>query len=418
MPCLRSMGAVTIAGGGGQREEAGVQYESITEQEQLEDYCRRLAGAAWVAFDSEFVAEHTYRPVLCLVQVAAPAGLAVIDALAVDDVTPFWELIASPGRETVVHAGRSEVEFCLQAVGRAPSGPFDVQIAAGLAGIDYPAGYSTLLVRVLGKASKGHETRTDWRRRPLSQRQIEYALEDVRHLRALRDALRARLVELGRLAWMAEEMDAWQAEIREALSGERWRRISGTSGLGRRELAVARELYLWREAEAQRRDQPVRRVLRDDLIVELARRKSAHPKQIRAVRGMERGDLLRRLGEVAACIDRALRLPDDQCPLVAPRQRAPELAVLGQFLFAALGSICRQAHLAPGLVGGPNDIRDLVAHRTGHGNPGHAPRLARGWRREFVGQLFEDLLAGKIAIRVVEPDSDHPLRFERLDGGR
>jgi ribonuclease D len=388
-------------------------YEAITNDRQLRDYCGKLARCGSIAFDTEFVSEHTYRPVLCLVQVSAAGELAVIDALAIDDMTPFWETIAAPGHETIVHAGRSEVEFCLQAVGRVPAGMFDVQIAAGLAGIEYPAGFGTLVSKVLGEPARKHETRTDWRHRPLSQRQIEYALEDAHFLQPLRDALHANLNELGRLDWLAEEMSAWLDDVQRSFLEERWRRVSGNSGLDARSLAIVRELYHWREQEAQRRDQPVRRVLRDDLIIELAKRQTADLKRIHAVRGLERGDLLRRHGEIAACIQRALSLPEEQCPARASRDQMPQLSVLGQFLFAALGSICRQARLAPSLAGTPNDIRELIAYRTNQAQEERRPpRLARGWRQQFVGRLFDDLLAGKLAIRISNPASEHPLAFE------
>lgn len=393
-------------------------YQSITTDRQLQQCCRELSQSQSIAFDTEFVSEHTYRPVLCLVQVAAADQLTLIDALAIDDLTPFWEVIAADGHETIVHAGRGEIEFCLQAVGRPPAGLFDVQIAAGLVGVEYPAAYSSLIVKLLGEARQKHETRTDWRRRPLSRRQIEYALDDARYLHPIRDELHARLQRLGRLGWLADEMAAWQHGVERAASQERWRRVSGNSGLERRRLAIVRELWLWREAEAQRRNQPVNRVLRDDLIVELARRQTADVKRIGAVRGLERGDLRRRLDEIAACIRRALDLPEEQCPQTIRRQRPPQPSVLGQFLFSALGSVCRQAQLAPNLVGTPNDIRDLVAYRTGQTTAvgGKPPRLAQGWRAEFVGRLFDDLLAGKTAIRITDPTSDHPLVFEKTPG--
>ena len=262
-------------------------------------------------------------------------------------MTPFWEAVAAPGHETIVHAGRGEFEFCLQAVGRWPARLFDVQIAAALAGAEYPAGLGSLISKFLGQTPPKHETRTDWRRRPLSKRQVEYALNDARYLPPLRDAIHDKLSELGRLAWLDEEMESWRKEIEQSLSQERWRRVSGNAGLDARALAIVRELFHWREAEAQRRNQPARRVLRDDLIVELARRGSADVKRIEAVRGMERGDLQRRLGELAAAIQRGLDLPEAECPPRASREHVPELSVLGQFLFAALGSICREARAGP-----------------------------------------------------------------------
>ncbi len=423
-----------------------VQYHDITTDDQLRHYCRKLAHAKTIAFDTEFVSEHTYRPVLCLIQVDADGDLAVIDAITVGDVTPFWEAIAAPGHETIVHAGRGEVEFCFLAIGRRPAQLFDVQIAAALAGAEFPAGLGTLISKLLGRTPPKHETRTDWRRRPLSKRQVEYALNDARYLPPLRDKIHAKLQELGRLGWLEEEMAAWLDGIERAMSHERWRRVSGNAGMDARGLAIIRELFHWRDAEAQRRNQPVRRILRDDLIVELARRGSAEVARIRAVRGMERGDLSRRLDDIAAAIQRGLDLPEDECPPRRSREQVPELSVLGQFLFAALGSICREVHLAPNLVGTPNDIREWIAHRMGRKketgpicrngprptsgrctaahkldlSPFSAPtpQLARGWRAEFVGRLFDDLLAGKLSVHVGKPDSDHPLAFKnRADRG-
>lgn len=391
---------------------ATLPYVHITRDDELRDYCRELDSCRSIGFDTEFVSEHTFRPVLCLVQVAANGKLAVLDAMSIEDMTPFWEVLASPGRETLCHAARSEVEFCLAATGKMPSGLFDVQLAAGMAGCEYPAGYGTLIARLLKVSPEKHETRTDWRRRPLSERQIQYALEDVYYLEPLREALIARLEELGRLPWFREESANWEADVLHALSEERWRRVSGNAGLEPQSLAIVRALFQWREAEAQRRNQPARRVLRDDLIVELARRQTSDPKRIHAVRGLERGDLARRISELAACIEHALALPAAECPARQPREASPQLSVLGQFLFAALGSICRKAQLAPNLVGNPTDIRDLIAFRTARGKGRQPPKLAVGWRKEFVGRLFEDLLHGKTVIRVSDPLSDHPLEIE------
>jgi ribonuclease D len=392
-----------------------VSYLSINTGEQLQEYCQQLAHCQWIAFDTEFVSEHTYRPVLCLVQVATEEQLAMIDALAIEDMEPFWEVMTQPSHETIVHAGRGEVEFCLRAVDRLPSRLFDVQIAAGLIGIEYPAGFRTLISRILGESSSKEETRTDWRRRPLSERQIQYALDDVRHLAALRNKLHAELERLGRLEWLAEEMEAWQEEVHRAFGQDRWRRVSGNSSLDRRSLAVVRELWRWRENEAQRRDCPTRRVLRDDLIVELAKRRTADLKRIHAVRGLERGDLTRQLPKISACIERALTLPDAELPEIVRHESIPQLSVLGQFLFAALGSVCRQTELAPSLVGTPNDIRELIAYRSTATTSKNPPRLARGWRAQVVGRLFDDLLDGKTSIRIVHPESDHPLVFERTE---
>jgi ribonuclease D len=389
-----------------------VSHANISTPDGLATYCERLACAKQIAFDTEFVAERTYRPVLCLVQVAADGELALIDPLTIKDMKPFWEVVAAPGHETVVHAGRGELEFCLQAVGRPLANLFDVQIVAGLVGVEYPAGYGTLISKLLGEKPNKAETRTDWRQRPLSRRQIQYALDDIRHLPAIRERLHAKLAKLHRLAWVEEEMAAWQEEVQWALSQERWRRISGNTGLTGRSLAIVRELWRWREAEAQHRNCPPRRVLRDDLVVELAKRQTAELKRIEAVRGLDRGDLKRQITKIAEAIQRGLDLAEDDCPTSLRHESTPQLSVLGQFLFSALGSVCRQMELAPPLVGTPNDIRDFVAYRIGKPGSRRPPRLARGWRAEVVGNLINDLLSGKIRVRVGDPSSESPLVLE------
>jgi ribonuclease D len=392
-----------------------VHHDHITNDRQLQKFCQELAGAPTIAFDTEFVSEHTYRPQLCLVQVAAGDRLAVIDPLAARDVTPFWELLAAPGHDTIVHAGREELLFCLGATGRPPTGLFDVQIAAGLVGFDYPAGYGSLMFKLVGQRLHKGETRTDWRRRPLSSSQIEYALDDVRYLEEMAVKLRARLDPLGRVAWLETEMAAWKSDVEATRSDERWWKVSGTSGLSRRSLAVVRELWRWREREAEKRDCPTRRVLRDDLIVELAKRRSGDLKQIGALRGMERGDLQRVLPHLAVAVEHALALSDDQCPLPMQRDAPAQVAVLGQFLSSALGSICRSAELAPSIVGTASDVRDLVAYRLGLADGDgqrEPPLLGRGWRAEVVGRLIDDLLSGRLAIRIHDPHSDEPLVFE------
>src|SRR5262249_43747731 len=146
-------------------------------------------------------------------------------------------------------------------------------------------------------------------------------------------------------------------------TGERWMRLSGLSGLGGRSLAIVRELSNWRDSEAERRNQPVRRILRDDLLIELAKRQTADPKRIRAARGMERGDLQRFLPRLGQCVEKALAVKDNELPRLPRKNSRPQLNLLGQFLSTALGSICRSAQVAPSLAGTAQDVRDLIAYR-------------------------------------------------------
>jgi len=391
-------------------------FDHVTSDTQLSDLVRRLADLPHLAFDTEFVSEHTYRSQLCLIQVAAPGVLAVIDTLKVRELDGFWRLLTDPGRTTVVHAGREEMGFILHAIKARPANLFDVQVAAGLVDHDYPAGYAAIVRRFLNETASKGETRTDWRQRPLSPAQIEYALDDVRHLEELWRRLEAKLVSLGRRDWMQQEMAMWQDDVEESFVRKRWRRVSGLNGMTRRELAIARELWHWRDGVAESRDMPPKRVLRDDLLVELCKRKSSDPRQISAIRGMQRSDLRHIIGGISEAIDRGLTLPDEELP-GGERHRAPppQLAMLGQFLATAIAGVCRKEQLAPAMVGTASDMRDLLAHKLGYREEEEqVPLLASGWRAEVVGPLVDDLLSGRAALRIGDLRSHDPLVIERI----
>ncbi|QDU28359.1 Ribonuclease D [Anatilimnocola aggregata] len=396
-----------------------MQYEYITSHQHLRDFCEVIASAEIIAFDTEFVSEDTYLPELCLLQIAADGHLAIVDPLEFSDLTPFWELLSKPGKESLVHAGREEFRFCLRALGHRPTDWFDVQLAAGLVGLEYPASYGTLVQKLLGKSLSKDETRTDWRRRPLSQRQIEYGLQDVVDLQAIRTVLVNRLNELGRLEWVKSELKDWQDDVERAELGERWRRVGGLAGMSPRALAIVRELWMWRDGEGQRRNIPTRRILRDDLLLELAKRQTSDPKRMRAVRGMERGEILRHLPKIGSCVEKALAMKDDELPQTERRSSRPQLNLLGQFLSTALGSICRSAQVAPNLAGTAQDVRDLVAYRLDLGGfaADEKPLLATGWRAEVVGQVIDQLLSGELAIRIADPLDHEPLVFEPCTRG-
>jgi ribonuclease D len=392
-----------------------VSHETITTPDKLADFCRRLADTDRIGIDTEFVSEDTYRPELCLIQIATKDDLAVIDPYRAGNLAPLWRALAEGNHVTIAHAAREELNFALSAVGSAPAGLFDTQLAAGFCSADYPASYGSVVAKFLNVRPGKGEQRTDWRRRPLTDYQIDYALEDVRYLLPLHDALNRRLQKLRRAEWFQEEMHAWINEVCDARQRPRWRRVSGIGNLSARSLAIVRELWEWRERQAERRDVPPRRILRDDLIVELAKRKTDSVERIRAVRGMHGSVRRDTLGEIAECVGRGLRSPLEDIERGSHEAMPSQLNLLGQFLSPALSSICRSANVATSLAGTASDVRDLIAYRLGFGGSdgeGEPPLLARGWRAELVGHLIEDLLVGRKSIRIVDPMSEHPLGFD------
>jgi ribonuclease D len=357
------------------------------------------------------VAEDSYQPNLCLIQIAFDDELVVIDPFPLGSVRRFWEAIVEGNVEVVVHAGRVDLQFCYNATGRFPSRVFDVQIAAGLIGLEYPAGLVNILQKYLGISVTKHETRTDWRRRPLSDKQIEYALNDVRYLLPLRDHLERELVRLNRLEWLREEVQRQQQMAIQAEVEERWRRLTGCGGMSRRELAILRELWHWREREAARRNVPPRRVLRDDLLVELARRASSDPKRILAIRGMSQHPTCRLVPMISACIRDALAMPPEKWPELPNRPGVQQSPVVGQFLYSALASLCLKKQIAVGLVGGTNDLRDWLVYQFSGSTDDAPPILAQGWRREVIGDTLKMLVTGRAALRIANPTADNPLEL-------
>jgi len=392
-----------------------VQSPIITRQRDLEDLCHAIDAADIIGFDTEFVSEDTFHPELCLLQVVTPTRLAVVDPQVVD-VRPFWEQVAKGDHITVVHAGREELSFMLRAVGAVPKHLFDVQLAAGFCSNEYPASYGSVVGRFLGRQPMKGEQRTDWRRRPLTEAQIDYALEDVRYLLPLHERLTQVLKKLGRLAWYEQELANWQQGIVEAQDRKDWRRVSGIGTLNSRNLAIVRELWHWRQEEARRINQPPKRLLRDDLLVEIAKRKSDNPDQILAIRGLQRGDLRRNAKALAECVRRGLAAPPEKGDRSGQREPPSQLNLLGQYLTPALTSICRKAEVAASMVGTASDVRELIAYRYGFGgsDPKETPSLLEGWRAELVGNLLDDLLSGKKSIRIADPRNEDPLAFDEV----
>ncbi len=396
-------------------------HETILTDGDLADLCERLKGSKRIGFDTEFVSEDTFRPELCLVQVIAEGGpggdvLAVIDPQPIDDMNPFWEVLADGNQITIAHAAREEINFCMAAIQRPPANLFDTQLAAAFCSPEYPAAYSSVVQRLLNKRPNKGEQRTDWRRRPLTDAQIDYALEDVRYLFPLHDKIMAKVEKLGRVEWMETETVGFVEEVIAALSRERWRKVSGSGGLPIRSLAIVRELWRWRQKEAQRRDLPPRRVLRDDLMVELAKKKTDREDKIRNVRGMLHGQLKKAIPDIAAAITKGLEASTDD--LVGSRRKPPppQLNLLGQVIAPAINSLCNRSEIASALACTATDIRELISYRVGfERQPLETPRLAEGWRAELIGNLIDELLAGKKSIRIGDPHSSEPLEFASTD---
>lgn len=385
----------------------------ITEPHELTACCQHLAERRRFGFDTEFVGEDSYHPRLCLVQVATDDALFLIDPLTVGPLDAFWNVVTDPANLVIVHAGREEVRLCHLWSGRTPGNLFDLQIAAGLTGLTYPLGHGNLVNQVLGiRLAKG-ETLTEWRSRPLTKAQIRYAFDDVRYLLPVWGRLSAKLEKLGRTEWAREEFARLAANATPDENGvlsaaEKWRKLRGLGSLDRRRLAVVRELYGWREEMAARTNRPPRVIVRDDLLVEIARRNPTKARDLQPVRGLPKRDL----EAIVQVVERARALPLDMCPPIAEREQdLPQVGLVVTVLMAALGDFCARAHLAPNLTAATQDVKLLVRARL-QGDPlPHDSLLTHGWRAAHILPHLEALLEGRRSLRVRDLHADAPFDY-------
>ena len=389
-----------------------VTYKLVEQQPQLDELMTAVSDSPIIGFDTEFVAEDSYRPDLCLLQVSTNNQIFLVDPKTVKLLDGFWELLIDPARRVIVHAGREETLFVYRATGKTMPGLFDIQLAVGILGGEYPASYGNLLNRVLGKVLDKGETRTDWRARPLSPSQLEYAALDVLHLPQLYKKLEQSLIDQERLGWFAEEMVRRQTALIESQQREAWHRIGGVQSMRGRQLAIVRALWKWRETRAETRNMPARRVLRDDLLLEIAKRAWTDPAKIATIRGLHHAGMQRLLPEMASCVTEGMDAPEPAWPgqRVSKRIRPP--ALLQQFLTAAMAYICRCHNIATAIVGTSDDVRDLIVYwmedRQSQ-DPDDMPSLLLGWRGELVGHALHDIYTGRKALRVLDPTDDMPL---------
>jgi ribonuclease D len=376
----------------------------VTDQHALESLCHTLRQSPRLALDTEFVGEDTFIPRLELIQVATATIAAVIDFPAVQasgSLDVFWELICDAKIEKIVHAGRQDLDLFAIHAGQIPKPFFDTQIAAAMLGYGAQVAYANLVQRFHGtKLAKAH-TFTNWSARPLSDDQIAYALEDVEFLLSIHTHLQDRLNTLGRLEWVSEEFARLEAAVGEKSREpqERYQRIRGWDTLKPKGAAVLRELAAWREAEARRRNVPRGRVMRDEVLLQLARHPPKSVNELRGLRGVHSSEVDRHGGQLLATITSALALPPSAWPEVpCERKPDPESTGIVELLQAVLKARAAEEGIAPTMLATSADLQTLVEakqSRTALDVP-----ILRGWRRQLAGDLLLQVLDGAVTITV------------------
>ncbi|MEC9183444.1 MAG: ribonuclease D [Pseudomonadota bacterium] len=367
----------------------------IADTNSLAAFCEKQKTAAFVTVDTEFVREKTYYPILCLVQVAGPDDAVVIDAMASDiDLSPLDELFKNTNVVKVLHASRQDNEIFFNLFGSVPKAIFDTQIAAMVCGFGDQVAYGTLIAKLVGVQLEKTSRFADWSRRPLTQKQLAYALSDVTHLRVAYEKLAAELETSGRAHWLDSEMDiltnpdTYRMDPREA-----WRRIKSRT-TNPKFLSVLREVAAWREAEAQRRDIPRNRLLRDDSLLDIAAHTPKTSQALSRTRGMPRGFAEGRMADgLLDAIETGVATKPEEQPQVPKRDRLPNgLGPLTDLLKTLLKLRCEEEKVAPKLIASADDLERIAASENAD-----VPALS-GWRREVFGEQALALKQGKLGL--------------------
>lgn len=369
----------------------------IATTDALSAYCDSIADAPWVTVDTEFMRDKTYWPKLCLIQISAPeAGTeTAIDPLAEGiDLTPLFAIMRNTKVVKAFHAARQDLEIFYNLMGEVPAPLFDTQVAAMVCGFGDQVGYEGLVKKICREELDKSSRFTDWAHRPLTERQMKYALSDVTHLRDIYLFLDESLKKTGRSHWLEEEMAILSsAETYRNDPDEAWRRVKVRGGKPRF-LQIVREVAAWREIEAQARDLPRNRIIKDDSLLDVAGSAPKSLDDLSRIRGLSRGFAEGKLGKgLLDAVSRAMTVPKEALPKPPKQERPlPGLGPVTDLLKVLLKRNCETAGVASRLIANGEDLERIAADDNAE-----VPALS-GWRRELFGEDALALKRGEIAL--------------------
>jgi ribonuclease D len=370
--------------------------QPIATTSELADVCRRMAKFPFVTIDTEFLRETTYYPLLCVAQLASPDEAVVVDALAPGiDLAPFFALMADDKVMKVFHAARQDIEIVWHAAELIPHPIFDTQVAAMVLGYGDSISYDQLVQRITGDALDKSHRFTDWTRRPLSDAQLRYAISDVTHLRDVYTALLEDLKRRDRADWVEDEMRVLTSpETYRMEPDNAWQRLK-TRVRKPKELAVLIEVAAWREREAQSRDVPRSRVLKDEVIGDIAVQGPTTIEKLKNLRSLPKGFERSRWGEaIVAAVVRGLERDVKTLPLQTRSQPAVNGAAVVELLKVLLRMISERHHVAAKVIATVDDLERIAGD-----DEADVPALT-GWRRELFGEKALALKHGKLALAI------------------
>lgn len=365
------------------------------------DYCARHQEDYCFYIDTEFVGEESYLPRLEVIQVLAGNEVAVIDYQAVHDPEPLWSLLHREDSEIVLHSGSQDLSLLYFASRKPVTNVFDTQIAAAFLGMGEQPGYADLVNQVTGVALAKSQSYSSWSRRPLTEAQISYAADDVRYLPEVYQWLKQELNSLGRLEWVKQAFQQLEdnAAAESTPAEELYLRIKGAGRLDRKDLAILRELAIWRDEEARSQNRPLQRILRDEILVHLARQKPKSMQDLRAMRGFPVNQVDHLGPDILGAVKQGLNKPKEQWPVrLEGKPLDPKAQQLSSLLSVLLRIRAVENRIAPSLIASSSDLEALAALGV-EARPGSLQVLS-GWQYELVGCDLLRLVRGELAIGV------------------
>lgn len=368
----------------------------VANQTELNALCAELAAGPYFTIDTEFLRDKTYYPQLCLIQVASPEGEPkAIDPLMEDiDLAPLFNLMSDEKILKVFHAARQDLEIFFNLMGKVPHPIFDTQVAAMVCGFGESVGYYALVAEICGvHLDKGAQF-TDWSRRPLSKKQLLYALDDVTYLRDIYEDLTEQLQKTGRTTWLAQEMKILESMgTYENLPENAWERIKVRTDKPK-VLALLREAAAWREREAQSRDVPRQRIVKDEVLADIAVHPPETPEELGKIRGLSADFARGKMGKgLLEAVAKGLATPPKDCPRIERKAKFPsDLTPTLEMLKMLLRIQCSEHGVATKLVANAEDLETFIM------SPDKEQPLTTGWRQEIFGQVARKLMDGKIGL--------------------
>ncbi|CAN7163640.1 ribonuclease D [Rhizobium sp. LjRoot98] len=367
---------------------------------ELAAACETLASGEYLTIDTEFLRETTFWPQLCLIQMAGPDIAVIVDPMAKDiDLAPFFELMANTNVVKVFHAARQDIEIIYNLGKLIPHPIFDTQVAAMVCGFGDSVSYDQLVSRIKNVHIDKSSRFTDWSRRPLTEKQLDYALADVTHLRDVYLHLKAELEREGRSLWLTEEMAILEAkETYDIHPDDAWQRLKMRLKKPI-ELAVLQKVAAWREREARNRNVPRGRILKDDGLYEIAQQQPKDVEALSRLRTIPKGWERSAAGTaILEAVSAALELPKAEMPKLPRQNQAPEGAqAAGEMLKVLLKLIAEKQGVAAKIIANSDDLERIASE-----GPKADVGALKGWRRELFGDTALKLINGEVALRFVD----------------